>query len=217
MHLISISLGRPQVLMRGGRHYSTSINRKPATGPLELTVEGVAGDLVSDQRVHGGPDKAICCYPHEHYAYWGERLGAELAIPAFGENFTTLGLLEEQVCVGDTFRIGTAVVQLSQPRQPCWKLANKHNEPRLIAWINEQAYTGFYLRVLTPGTAAANDEIILLERPHPDLTVACLMHLRRSQEPDRALLARLAELPALSKSWRDDLARRLAGGENSAE
>lgn len=169
------------------------------------------GDRVSDQRAHGGADKALCCYPHEHYAYWSKRLGAELSVPSFGENLTTAGLLEEQVCIGDQFGIGSAVVQVSQPRQPCWKLASRHAQPRMIGWVNEQAFTGFYFRVLTAGSIAADHEIVLLERPCPELKVALATRLRLAATPDRQLLARLAALPVLSEAWRKQFSRMLAG------
>lgn len=135
MHLVSLNVGRPQIVLRDGRQYSTAINRHRATSRVALGPEGLDGDRVADRNVHGGPDKAVCCYSREHYPYFSELLGHELAVPAFGENFTTAGLLESEVCVGDTYRVGSAVVQITQPRQPCFKLANKHRQPQIIEWI----------------------------------------------------------------------------------
>ncbi len=213
MHIVSLNVGRPQIVLRGGRQHSSAINRRSVDGAVELSPDGLAGDRVSDSSVHGGPDKAVCCYPHEHYAHWRERLAAELPVPSFGENLTTAGLLEDEVCIGDTFRIGGAIVQITQPRQPCWKLANKHAEPRLVAWVNESARTGFYFRVLQACTLQQGDAIELVDRPHPDLTVAAIMRLRRSASPDLSLAARLADLPELSAAWRQHFAKRLGGDD----
>ena len=120
MHLISLNVGQPQLVLRGGRRYSTAINKQPVDGSLNLENTGLEGDRQADAANHGGSDKAVCCYPHEHYEYFASRLEvASLAIPSFGENFTTSGLLEDQVCIGDTFEVGDAVVQISQRRDPC--------------------------------------------------------------------------------------------------
>ncbi|NUQ46226.1 MAG: MOSC domain-containing protein [Phycisphaerae bacterium] len=213
MRIVSLNVGRPQLFMRNGRTISSAINRRPVAGPVTLTPSGLTDDRVSNSNVHGGPDKAACCYPIEHYATWRDRLGAELPPPSFGENFTTEGLLETAVRVGDVYRIGGAVVQVSQPRQPCNTLALKHNEPRLPRWINELGYTGFYLRVLTPGAVQTGDVWTLEQPGAADLTIATLTRLPHDPAADRSMLARLAELPELSRSWRGHMRRKLTGGE----
>lgn len=217
MRVLSVNVGRPQLQIHGGRTYSTSINRRATTGSMELTPAGFDGDRVSDSGSHGGGDKAVCCYPHEHYAEWGRRLGRALAVPSFGENLTTEGLLEEACCIGDTYRIGTATVQISQPRQPCWKLANKHDEQRLPAWINERHWTGFYFRVLTPGCIRAGDEVALVERPLPQWTVARVNAVHVDKHAGAAAVAQLAEMAELSESWRRYMRRRLRPGAEELE
>jgi MOSC domain-containing protein YiiM len=225
MQIVSLNIGRPQVLVRHGRQYSSAINRKPADGPIELTVEGLAGDRVSDDRVHGGPDKALCCYPIEHYepaAAWlndGGRLDAaqdsppaELPVPSFGENLTTRGLLEAEVCIGDTFRVGSAVVQVSQPRQPCGKLALKHSAPQMPAWIVQTGFTGFYFRVLQAGRICAGDPLGLTERPCLDFTITGMIRHRFAESPDHAWLERAIALPQLSTAFRAQLQARLTPG-----
>lgn len=212
--LVSLNIGRPQLLVKNGRQYSTAINRGPVPGPLELGVEGLAGDRVSDLNVHGGPDKAVCCYPSEHYPHWREKLGTPMDVPSFGENFTTAGLLETDVCIGDVFGVGGATVQVSQPRQPCGKLASKHDEPRLIHWVNESRFTGFYFRVLTPGAVRAGDPIELHARTHADLTIARLIEVRLSGEIDEATCRRLAALPELAQSWRKTFAGLLGSPDD---
>jgi MOSC domain-containing protein YiiM len=215
--LVAVNTGRPQIVLRDGRQYSTAIHRRPTGGRIALGVDGLEGDRVADRNVHGGPDKAVCCFPHEHYSHFARRLGVELPIPSFGENFTTAGLLESEVCVGDTFRVGSAFVQVSQPRQPCFKLAGKHREPRIIKWIYETGYCGFYFRVLQPGEVGAGDEVVLIERGQPDLTIHHLLATRIPGPEDRRLWERLAALPALSASWRDHFAARLRGDSEEHE
>ncbi|MCZ6699736.1 MAG: MOSC domain-containing protein [Planctomycetota bacterium] len=208
MRVHSLNIGRPQLLVRGHRRLSSAINRRPVNRPVELDETGFDGDRVSDLKVHGSPDQAACCYPHEHYAHWSDALGVEMQVPGFGENLTTEGLLEAAVCVGDTLRVGRATVQISQPRQPCGKLALKHDRPDLPQLVNSVAYTGFYLRVIEPGPVTPNDEITLLERPHHDLTVERLTRTMLDSSADRSLLNRLASLPELSRSWRDRFAKK---------
>lgn len=215
MRIVAISVGRPQVLVRGGRQYSTSINRRVVEGVVRASKEGLEGDIIGDQRVHGGPDKAICCYCREHYEYWGPILGGDLRVPSFGENFTVEGALETDVALGDVFERGALKVQVTQPRQPCWKLANKHDEPRLIAWVNERAYCGFYLRVLSEGEARAGDELTRTARPHANLTIERMLRARLSEDIDRVMVKRLVDAAEISESWRGDLKKKLKGRDGS--
>lgn len=214
MRLISLNIGRPQIVLRDGRQYSTAINRHRAASRIAVGVEGLEGDRVADRNVHGGPDKAVCCYPREHYSHFSELLGHELAVPAFGENFTTAGLLESEVCVGDTYRVGTAVVQVTQPRQPCFKLANKHRQPQIIEWIYETGFCGFYFRVLQLGEVGSGDAFEPAGRFHEDLTIARLLAIRADPQAEPQLWNRLADLPELSDSWRQHFARRVNDGSD---
>lgn len=211
MRVVSLNIGRPQIVIVGGQQYSTSINRKPVDGPLELTLLGFVGDRVSNDEVHGGPDKAVCCYCHEHYAHWSGVLGRTLEIPSFGENLTTEGMPETDVCIGDVFRVGTAEVQVSQPRLPCSKLAGKLAEPRIIKWIFENQFSGFYFRILKPGTTKMGEAFARLSHPHPDLTIAQMVRYRADKTLGPEIRERLAGLPELSESWRENFRR--AGGE----
>lgn len=208
MQIVSLNIGRPQIVVRGDRQYSTAIDRRPVAGPLALSVEGFDGDRVSDLSVHGGPDKAVCCFASEHYADFSARLGRPLEIPSFGENLTLAGLLETAACVGDTFAIGTAAVQITQPRQPCFKLAGKLAEPRVIEWTYATGQCGFYFRVLQPGHVAPGAALALMARPHPELTIARLLRVRADASAEPELASRLAELPELSASWRDHFRKR---------
>lgn len=213
MHVHLVNIGRPQIILVAGRQYSSAIRRRPVEGAAELTLLGFAGDRVSDENVHGGPDKAVCCYPFEHYAWWRDTLGRTLAVPSFGENLTTVDMLETQVCIGDVFRIGTAEVQVTQPRMPCFKLANNLADPRAIVRIHENGFSGFYLRVLTTGAVKGADPIERIAHPHPDLTVHLLLSLRNDRNAAMPSAGRLARLPELSISWREYFERLAAGAE----
>ena len=212
MKIVSLNIGRPVLTVHDGRQYSTAINRRSIPERIRLTALGFAGDRVADNENHGGPDRAACCYSHEHYSFWAERLEKDLPIPSFGENLTTEGLLEREVCIGDTFRIGSALVQVTQPRQPCWKLANKLEAPQLPKWITELSYTGFYVRVLEEGEVQAGDAVQLVHRPNPEVTVALTAAQLLTPAATQGWLARLAELPELSNGWRARAAKRLSDG-----
>ncbi len=205
MKLISLNVGRPTLLAVEGRTLSTAINRRPAQGPVTLTRDGLAGDRVADARYHGGEHKALCCYPHEHYAHWSERLGVTLDVPAFGENLTTLGLVENEVCIGDRFAVGDAVIEVSGPRLPCRKLAMKHRRPDLPSWIRDAGFTGFYLRVITEAAIEAGADITLLDRPHPGFILLRVTRNRFDPAPDRAFIDRLAAIPQLDPAWWSNL------------
>jgi MOSC domain-containing protein YiiM len=217
MRIVSLNIGRPQIMVRGDRRVSSAINRRPASGPVEAAPDGLAGDRVSDDRVHGGPDKAICVYPSEHYATFSQLIGRTLATPAFGENLTTAGLLESEVCVGDRFEIGGVLVEVTQPRQPCLKLALKHEAPLLPRWINERGFTGFYLRVLRNGALAAGDAIRLVERPFTGLTIAHLTRVALDPAAPRAEVERIVSVGPLAGAWRARFERRLRGDDESSE
>lgn len=214
MKVHSLNIGRPQLLSRDGRTVKSAINRKPVDGPVRVESLGFTGDEQASKKHHGGPDRAVCCYPHEHYPYFreklGEKLGDPLDVPAFGENLTTEGLLESEVCLGDVYRIGTAVFQISQPRQPCSTLALRNGSTDLPKWINEKGYTGFYLRIIEPGEVRPGDEIRLLGRCHNDVTIHTLMQAMLNKQTPREVLARLIGLPELSQSWKDTFTQRLA-------
>ncbi len=207
--IVSINVGRPQIIVRRDRRLSSAIGRRPVDGPINLTADGLAGDRVSDQSVHGGPDKAVCCYPAEHYDYWRNELGLDMPLPSFGENLTISGLPECEACIGDSFRAGDAVLQISQPRQPCAKLAMFIGRPDMPRLVTAKGYSGYYVRVLRPGRIAPGDELRLSDRPHPDFTVARTNRLRLEPTSDPDGAAALSSIAELSQSWRDHFAERL--------
>jgi MOSC domain-containing protein YiiM len=209
LELVSLNVGKPASLMYKGREVLSAIAKKSVAGPLRLDASPLAGDEQADVVHHGGPDKAVCAYFHEHYPYWEHLLGKPIAPGAFGENFTLRGASEADVRIGDTFRLGEALLQISQPRVPCYKLSALHERPTLEAEVTESGRTGFYLRVLRPGSAAPGDRL-RLDTPHPaGVTVAEANRLMHRDKDDLDGLRALLAVDALADSWRSHLEHRL--------
>jgi MOSC domain-containing protein YiiM len=216
MKLLSVQVGMPQTIGTVDatdlmdREWTSGIFKSPTSGPVKVTLTGLTGDGQADLMHHGGPDKAINAYPSEYFAIWQKELGLNCPPGGFGENFTTAGALEGDVCIGDVFRIGRIRVQITQPRQPCWKLARRWRIKELAARVEQTGRTGWYFRVLEQGWVTAPDEIALIDRPYPQWTVAeanAIMHHRKT---DWAAAAELASCAALSASWQSGLRQRAA-------
>jgi MOSC domain-containing protein YiiM len=178
-------------------------------GPVWLSQENLEGDGQADRRYHGGPDKAICCFPEEHYPTVGSLAERELRPGDFGENFSFRGLFEENVCIGDRMKIGDVVVEVSQPRQPCVNLARRFDAPKLPAQMIEAGTTGFYVRVLQEGLLAGGTDVELLERPNPEWSVQRLNELMYVDKKNAEKLRAVVQLPELSEAWRSDFVVRL--------
>jgi MOSC domain-containing protein YiiM len=199
-----------------GNELESAIAKHVVSGTVAVRRDGLDGDEHGDRRNHGGAEKAVCAYPVEHYPYWAERLRRPLVGGAFGENLTVRGLTEAFVCIGDVLAVGTAVLQVSQPRQPCYRLASFYGIRELALWLQQAGMTGFYCRVLAPGELTARCSIELIERPHPSLTLEEANHVMHADLDDLAALRRLM-VPELSERWRDTIARRLRGERNGTE
>lgn len=168
------------------------------------------GDQQSDLTVHGGPYKAVYAYPSEHYSFWRSELpGMDLAWGVFGENFTTDGLDEETLHIGDRLRVGSAEVVVTQPRMPCFKLGIRFNRSDMVKRFLQSGRTGFYFAVLKEGEVAAGDPIELLERDEHNIPVADVVNLYRGDASNQELLHRVSELPSLPNSWREYFRKRL--------
>ena len=154
-----------------GRSVSTGIFKEPVAGRVRIAFLSLEGDWQADKRYHGGPDKAVYAYPWEHYAHWTRALGRDLAPGFFGENLTTEGLTEETVRPGDVLRVGTALLAVTTPRMPCFKLGLKAGSQRFVGEFLESGRLGFYLRVLEKGEVAAGDpiEVVSSEPEAPTL------------------------------------------------
>lgn len=216
MTLVSLQVGMPRTLGTAeasdpmDRLWTSGVFKRPVEGEVEALLTGFVGDGQADVKLHGGPDKAINAYPAEHLAAFSEKLGLTFFPGAFGENMTTAGALESDVCIGDIFRVGTVLVQITQPRQPCWKLARRWRVKELPALLEQAGCTGWYFRVLEPGRVAAPAAFTLVQRAYPQWTVAeanAIMHRRKD---DWAAAAALSGCPALSANWQASLGRRAA-------
>jgi len=208
----ALYVGKPAWRRYGEREVYTSAHRL-AVAEVLLGALGFEGDAPGDARVHGGPDKAVCFYPAEHYRHWESVLGAALQPPAFGENITHSGMVEAEVCIGDIFEVGGAAVQVTQPRQPCAKLAARHGRPDLPDLVFARGFTGFYGRVIEAGLVRAGDPIVVRRRDPAGVAVTFATEVMHRKLADRSVLERLLSVEALSKAWRETLTRRLSGGE----
>lgn len=193
-----------------GATFKTGIFKNPVSGRIMLRETDLDGDRQADLAVHGGPNKAVYGYPSEHYAYWRRELSEEsLPWGAFGENFTTEGLVESSVSMGDRYRVGSAVVKVTTPRLPCYKLAAKFQSDDIIEQFLRSGYSGFYFSVVEEGDVGAGDEFHFLAAEIPSLTIAEFNHLYVSPSPDLDLLERAVEVQSLPESWRERFHSRI--------
>jgi MOSC domain-containing protein YiiM len=208
MLIHSINIGQPQLRPRNGVELLTGGDKLPVAS-ADLHTLGFAGDGQADTANHGGPDRAVCVYAFDHYPYWEQRLGRNLTPGAFSENLTVQGIDEKEVCIGDVFRAGGALVQVSLPRTPCSKLAGKHGEPQLAKWVADANATGFYMRVLEEGHVAAGDPFTRVQA-HPErISVAAVVDIIFDRSRDAALIARLLQMPEFGDTWSGPFRKRL--------
>ncbi len=211
MKLVSVNVGLPRLLTWGGATFKTGIFKNAVEGRVMLRTTNLDGDRQADLSVHGGANKAVYCYPSEHYPAWN----TELPDPArtwgaFGENFTTEDLLETEVSVGDRYRIGSAVVRATTPRLPCFKLAAKFQRDDMIERFVLSGRCGYYFSVVEEGEVGAGDEFELLGREESTLTIAEVNRLYTAKSPDRETLQRSLHVKLLPESWRMRFRARLA-------
>jgi MOSC domain-containing protein YiiM len=210
MKLLSISVGPPRDVEWRGKTIQTSIFKSPVPGRVRVRRLNLDGDQQSDLTVHGGAEKAVYAYPSEHYAFWREELpGVDLPWGAFGENFTTEGLLEASVRIGDRLRAGTAEFVVTQPRMPCFKLGIRFGRPDMVRRFHDSRRNGFYLAVVQEGEVTAGDSFELIARDEHGVTVADVVALYAADAANQDLLRRVSELPALPEGWREYFRKRL--------
>lgn len=218
--LQSIQVSLPKQFGREGavnpleRPWTSGFDKQPVVGPVQLGLTNLAGDGQADLVYHGGPDKAVLAYSADHYTYWRQTLNiVDLPHGAFGENFTIAGQSEADVCIGDIWQVGNAVqVQVSQPRQPCWKLARRWKIKNLPLQVQETGHTGWYFRVLNPGIVEAGMAVRLVERFHPTWTAQRANQLMHVDRHNYAAAAELAAVPELAANWQVTLRRRAEQG-----
>lgn len=201
-----------QLMPLPGDHRLTGIDKKPIAAPWHVSLTGLHGDAQADLKNHGGAQKAIHHYPHEHYAEWASEIGAHPLFQergAFGENISTTGWTESNVCIGDIVQFGSATLQVSQGRQPCWKLNKRFGREDMAQAIQKSGRTGWYYRVLEEGTAGDGDRLSLLERPQPEWPLSRLIRLLYVDTKAWSELAAMAVLPELAEGWRKLAERRV--------
>lgn len=202
----SIFVGKPQnFISKQGKEIYTAFHKSPVKENIFLGKLNFEGDLQADLKHHGGPDKAVCVYPLDHYSYWEDVYGRNFSLGAFGENITVEHLTEIEVSIGDIYSIGEAVVQVVQPRQPCYKIAASHGLRDIPDKIVKTGFSGYYLRVLEEGTVSANDSFILKEKG--SVTVADVNRLLYHEKNDQQLLQLVLDEPALAEGLRKSLTK----------
>ena len=211
INLISVNVGLPRVVMSHGDPVSTGIFKEPVAGRVMLRTLNLDGDRQADLSVHGGSSKAAYVYPSEHYEYWKREL-PEMKLPwgMFGENFTTAGLFETELNVGDKFRVGSAIVVLTEPRMPCYKLGIRFGRSDIVKKFLASERTGFYFAVLQEGGVGVGDAIELIERSKDSLRVSDITALYTHEKHNVGLLRRAIEVATLPESWKSYLRHRLA-------
>ncbi|SPQ00627.1 conserved hypothetical protein [Candidatus Sulfobium mesophilum] len=202
MIIDSLNIGRPKKEVFGGLEILTGICKTPARGPLNLKKLGFEGDGVGDVKHHGGPDKAVCLYCSEHYTYWEKVLGVTLPVAPFGENLAIGGITEKDVCIGDILQLGSAIVQVTQPRQPCKTLAARHGRADIVKLVVDSGRTGFYCRVLEEGIVLQDSPIAFKARDPHGITVTFANNIYHHDKKNCGGVKRVLEVVALSGSWR---------------
>lgn len=213
----SIRVSLPQTFA-GEKPWTSSIVKEATTEPIWVGVANLRGDQQADLVHHGGPHKAVCVYSAIHNSYWRKQLTLPNFGPGdFGENFTVSELTEHDVCIGDTWSIGGAMFQVTQPRQPCWKLARRWNIKDLALQVQQTGFTGWYFRVLKEGFVQRGAQIDLVDRLQPDWTIAAANRLMHHDKRNRDGASQLASVLELSPSWQKTLSRRAATGKQASE
>lgn len=200
--IIQLAVGKPKRFERNGKEYISAIGKEPA-GEVFLSRDGLAGDGIANPEFHGGPDRALCLYPFEHYPKWEEEFRVKLAPPVFGENITATGMREAEVFIGDIFKIGEAVVQVSQGRVPCSTISRFNSIDPFLKRVYETCLTGYFFRVMEEGMISPDSDILLLERNQQKISVlsAASAILHKSGDPE--FFHMLAAFPELAEEWRN--------------
>ncbi|WP_437185283.1 MOSC domain-containing protein [Planctomicrobium sp. SH668] len=219
IEIVSIQIGRAKMFDgvddSGGdsKPWSSAIIKEQISSPVYVDYTNLVGDEQADRKHHGGVDKAILGYAARHYESWKQDLpDIPFSFGAFGENLTLDGVDESECCIGDVYSVGDCQLQISQPRQPCWKLSRRWNVPRLAIQVQKNGRTGWYYRVLQPGMIAPGMPVQLEDRPHPRFTVSFASSVMYANPRDRELDLELAACPALSESWKSTLGERALKG-----
>jgi MOSC domain-containing protein YiiM len=209
MKIVSANVGLPREVVWQGMTVLTGIFKEPVAGPVTISQLNLAGDKQADLTVHGGSEKAVYAYPAAHYEYWRQEL-PDVSFPwgKFGENLTTEGLQEDALCIGDRVRAGSAILMVTQPRMPCYKLALRFERDDMIKRFLKSGRSGFYFSVIETGEVSAGSNVKILSRDLNRVTVADIVRLYLGQTGDGNLLERAISVSALPENWKTALLQR---------
>ncbi len=202
MIIQSLNIGLPKEELFHGRKYITGMCKRPVNGPLSLTNLGFEGDGVGDLKHHGGNDKAVCVYGIDNYGYWEKVLDRKMPEAAFGENFSVTGMKEDVVCIGDIYKVGSAIVQVSQPRQPCSTLAARYGREDFVKLVIDSGRTGFYFSVLQEGLVTVGDRLDIVSQDLHGVSIAFANRIYHHDRRNRNGIEMVLAVPALSASWK---------------
>lgn len=200
--IINLAAGKPKEYNWNDKKELSGIG-KSTVQAFEVKRTGIVGDDVANHKFHGGPDRAVCLYPFEHYAYWEEEFQKKLILPAFGENLTATGMTEEQVCIGDIYKIGDTILQITQGRVPCVTISNYNEEKQFLKKVIETNLTGYFFRVLEEGTIMFDSEITLLEKHSKEISVSFATQILFHQKQDKVSIEKILTVDALSEEWKN--------------
>lgn len=215
MKLVSVNISLPTDVEYNGQTISTGIFKEPVSGRVLVEKTNLAGDGQADLTVHGGEFKAVYVYPYKHYDWWQQQLQRnDFAYGQFGENFTVAEMMEDAVHIGDQFQIGSAVVQVTQPREPCYKLAIRMGRPEFPKLFLASGRVGFYLRVLQTGDVGAGDTIELIQNDPEGISITEAWRLMYYDKNNLENIQRLLKIESLGPQWRKSLEKRLQQAQN---
>lgn len=206
--LLTLNIGRPNLHLWDGVTFNSAIRKKPVNEVM-LTKDGFKGDSVGNRDVHGGPDRAVCLYPYEHYSQWEKEFQKPFQKPAFGENICVANQLEKDVFIGDTFSLGEAVIQISQGRVPCISISKHNKAENLLNRVVETGYTGYFFRVLQEGNVKEDSVMTLIERKQEKFSVLKGNQLMFHDRKNRKAIEELIQVDALAEVWRNRLMKAL--------
>ncbi len=209
IELKNFTIGLPQKMKYGNDQEIDTGICKQTIEEAFLTKEGFRGDGVADLRYHGGPDRAVCVYPFEHYLLWEKEFKKPLPSSTFGENLTVTNMLEKDVCIGDIFRLGDAVIQITQGRIPCSTITKRTNNPSLLKRMVQTGYTGYLCRVLEEGMVRKNSKILLLESHPKQVSILYGNEVYFHNQKDVEGIKRLLDVQELANEWQELLVDRL--------
>lgn len=200
--IINLAVGKPKEFNWNNKKERSAIG-KSSVQAVELKKSGFVDDDVANHQFHGGPDRAVCLYPFEHYSYWEEIFQKKLILPAFGENITATGMAEEQVCIGDIYKIGDTIVQVTQGRVPCSTISKYNEENQFLKKVVETTLTGYFFRVLEEGTIMFDSEITLVEKHSKEISVSFATQILFHQKQDIKSIEKILTVDALAEDWKN--------------